>query len=145
MPDARAPSALNVTGPSLILIMRYDPTGLAWCELDEAAAVSWVVDAAAPTTTQPVPVIIGPWPTPPPNTAPVVSPAWIAREFAIRFVEPSTATRGDLPTLLTFIATNNGAQRKLWCKFEDWGMATAFQAWATSHPSLALTEAPGAA
>jgi hypothetical protein len=52
--------------------------------------------------------------------------------------------RGSVLEFFTFIATNNDATRKIYADFSDVGLMADFNAWAISHPDLALNEVPEA-
>lgn len=130
---------------SLLLTCEYNPrdwdgvaTGLAWAILHDNPVIAWLVD---PTCTDPVqPVILGSMAGAPPETAPVISPAWASVSGDTVYV-PDT-WRGSATEFFTYIASNNGAQRPIYAKFADNTLAAAWDSWANAHASLALKEPP---
>jgi hypothetical protein len=50
--------------------------------------------------------------------------------------------RGTMAEMLTFIATNNDAKRKIYTNFADTSLITAWREWMSANPALALTEMP---
>src|SRR5262249_12527439 len=100
--------------------------------------LAWLVDETG--AEPPAPSIVGTLPPAAPNTSPVVSPAWTVREGQTFFI-PDIA-RGSLSDMLTFVATNNGAQRKAYCNLADPALVAEGRQWAEAHPQLALSAPP---
>ena len=116
----------------------YDPTGLAWVMLFDNTVLAWIVDEAGPTPARPV--ILGSLAPPAPDTTPIFSPQWAARD-AWEFLVPDIA-RGAPGDFFTFLATNNGARRPIFANFSDSGLISDFNAWGRAHPALWLQEVP---
>ena len=130
-----------VTG-SLLVTFQYGPddTGLGWAIAMDNPVLAWLIDET--NTAEPVPVILGSHPPPPPypDTAPVVSPPWAVREGSTWFV-PNVA-RGSSSLMFTAIATNNGARRPIYSNFADPTLAAEWRQWAEQNPTLALATPP---
>jgi len=131
-----------VTG-SLLVSCVYDATGLAYCMMFDNAVLAWVIDVGGGVAPQPV--ILGSMAPAPPQTAPVISPAWVVREGGPSglFFVPDIA-RGTPQQMFTALATNNGAARKLYANFADPALVEAFKQWGSAHPDLYLETAPDA-
>jgi len=119
-----------------LISVNYDPTGLAWADMFDNVVLGWAVDDA---TAVPLPVIIGSLPPAAPATDPVVSPQWA------NLWEDATGSgnvlipdiwRGNLMGLFDWLATNNGATRKVRGNFVKDALATAWGQWAAQHPDL---------
>jgi hypothetical protein len=89
----------------------------------------------------PRPVVIGSLPDTAPNTDPVVSPQWAVRQGLTYFLQDNMA-RGGSAELFSFLATNNGARRKLYADFADTALRQEFIAWGQANPVLYLTDPP---
>lgn len=113
-------------------------TGLAWAILHDNPVMAWIVDATS--AEPPKPVILGSLPPAPPETAPVVSPAWASFTKGELYV-PDT-WRGELVEFFDYVASNNGVQRPVYANFADDGLATEWNNWAARNPTLALKEPP---
>jgi hypothetical protein len=112
--------------------------GLGWVILYDNRVLCWIID----TTDQnrPVPSIIGSMPPKAGDTGDVKSPLWAVRDEQVMKVPDMW--RGTINEFFTFIATNNGATRKLFADFSDIGLASEFNAWVSRNPGLGLTEPP---
>jgi hypothetical protein len=130
----------------VLLSVEYDSTGLAWCRLYDNQIVGWEVDDTG--AGEPQPQIIGQLPTLAPDTAPVLSPQWGAivgpgGVFAGYPVNPPVllpggpgAWRGPFEDFLDWLATNNGAQRRLESRLSISAAAiNSFNRWAGLHPT----------
>ena len=130
---------------AMVITCEYNPrewdgisTGLAWAILHDNPVMAWLID---PTCTDPVqPVILGSMAGPPPDTSPVVSPAWASISGDTVFV-PDT-WRGQAMDFFTYVATNAEVHRPIYAKFADNTLAAAWDSWANAHPDLALKEPP---
>lgn len=100
----------------LIISMDYSPDALAWVDLYDNRCLGWNVDDATPPGHEAIPVIVGQLPTDrSKDTLPVLSPQWVENtEDAI--IVPDL-WRGSVFDFFTWLATNNGANRKLRAKF----------------------------
>lgn len=137
-----AQSTIAAFPGALMLGFDYDPTGLEWVVVRDSYVLAWVTDLSL--IGPPEPVFLGPVPVGnPPDTGDVVSPPYVARAggAGTPFVVPRTTLRGDAHTVLNFIASNNGAQRYVYCDFADPMLIGAWREWAQNNP-LALTEVP---
>jgi hypothetical protein len=128
-----------VTG-SMLLSFEYDPTGLEWAILHDNPVLAWVVDEAG--TTNPKPIILGSLPPAAADTGEVLSPAFAAREGgpAGTWFIPDMV-RGTASELFNFIASNNGADRKLYANFADTSLIESWNQWVFNN-SQALIEKP---
>lgn len=127
-----------VTGSVLITCEYDEATGLEYCILHDNPVLAWLVDETGAVL--PTPVILGSLAPAPPDTAPVISPPWAVMEGNMIFV-PDTV-RGSLDELLSWLAMNNGARRKIYANFAETSLAYGFKQWATINPTLALSEPP---
>ena len=144
-------AAIPNTDGSAIITFEYDPTGLAWCIMRDNPCVGWGVDPEALTPQAPnkpepvaaIPIIAGEMPEAPPDTAPVLSPSWAQFVPAINGVfVPDTRSRGSLVDMFEFVASNNGADRKLWAEFASPQIAAEYSNWRARFPSHALDAKP---
>src|SRR5215203_3066159 len=83
------PAAQN----QLLIILKYDATGMEWVDLFDNVLVGWVVDDSgsqssgpAPQSFEPAPRAIGSLPPLAPDTAPVISPQWAVMMPEVVFV-----------------------------------------------------------
>jgi len=112
--------------------------GEVWVILHDNPVLAWAVDETGATPV--VPVILGSMGTPPPDTAPVLSPPWVVNEDDYLFA-PDMA-RGAAAEFFYWLATNNGATRQLYAKFANTKLAVEWNQWASSNPKLALSAPP---
>jgi hypothetical protein len=150
MSDAQAsPSVNHVTPPpqpTILVNCEYNsqpyedrPVGLGWVILYDNRVLCWIID----TTNQrkPIPAIIGSMPPPvAADTAPVKSPLWAVRDEQV--IKVPDMWRGSIQEFFTWIATNNGATRKVFADFSDVGLAADFAAWVGHNPGLGLSGPP---
>jgi hypothetical protein len=94
-----------------IITLNYDGSGLGWVDLWDNAIIAWVIDAND-VSVGPSPRILGTFPPAPPDTSPVLTPSWAAITRAGNVFVADT-WRGTFYDFLTWLATNNGAQRKV--------------------------------
>lgn len=129
-----------VTG-SLLVSCLYDSTGKEWCMMFDNAVLAWQIDATG--AVPPQPVIVGTPAPEPPDTSPIVSPAWVVREGGPTgvFFAPDIA-RGTAHEMFSALATNNGARRPLYANFADTSLIQSFAEWSGAHPDLVLSEPP---
>lgn len=115
--------------------------GADWVILHDNPVMSWIIDEAG--ATPPIPVILGSMPLAPPDTGEVASPPWAVRDKSGIFV-PDTM-RGSPNEFFNFVASNNGATRKLYAEFMDTNMAIAWNEWSSVNPEIALKDPPNIA
>ena len=117
-----------------LLVMTYDATGLATVHVDGWPLLGWNMDATNPINPQPV-TIGNPLAGTPPNTGAIKSPEWayVVSEDAVYV--PDT-WRGTLAEFFTWLATNNGANRKVSTWFTFPRVANAWNIWARENPDL---------
>jgi hypothetical protein len=125
---------------SAIIGCYYDPTGLAWVSLRDNQTLAWMVDQNNPQAV-PTPVVVGTLPTSGPGTGAVVSPPWVQVFPNGQAVVPDVF-RGSIAEMLTWIATNNGAQRQIYGDFNSTVVAIGWNQWAANNPTLVLPDAP---
>jgi hypothetical protein len=124
-----------------IITLNYDGSGLGWVDLWDNAIIAWVIDAND-VSVGPSPRILGTFPPAPPDTSPVLTPSWVAITRAGNVFVPDT-WRGTFYDFLTWLATNNGAQRKVIGNgLRRSRVAESYRTWATNHPNLALDNYP---
>jgi hypothetical protein len=132
-------SSVPASGYSIISL-EYDATGLAWADMWDNEVLSWVIDQSGSVGA--TPIIIGSLPPPAPDTDPVVSPQWIAvGEGNGRVIIPDL-WRGDLNSLFTYLATNNGATRKLRGNFVRPQIDNQWRIWVSQNPDLVWDGTP---
>jgi hypothetical protein len=115
----------------IIVSCNYDPTGLEWVDLFDNPALGWLVDE---DTSEAVPVVVGTAPPPAADTGAVLSPTWA--HFADESLYVPDVWRGQLIDFFTWLATNNGAQRKVRANFRSGRLKTAMEQWGQQNPSL---------
>jgi hypothetical protein len=79
-------------------------------------------------------VIVGTLPPVAPETGPIISPQWAAVQGS--FVTVADRWRGDLDQFFSWLATNNGARRRLRSNFLSELAGTRWVAWASRYPAL---------
>jgi hypothetical protein len=122
------PNAVAAVADTLLISMNYDPTGLAWVDLFDNPILGWVIDETG--AVGPQPAILGVLPPPAPDTAPIFSPQWAHLQIAV-FVPD--LWRGSIHDFFTWLASNNGAERKVRGLFVDGKLSNAWRSWATGH------------
>ena len=85
-------------------------------------------------TYEAAPVIVGTAPPPAPDTGGIQSPKWA--HFADESLYVPDVWRGQLIDFFTFLATNNGAQRKVRANFRSGRLKGAMDQWSTLNPTL---------
>lgn len=118
----------------IVISFEYEPeSGVLWADMWDNHVLGWVSDLTTGIPAQPV--VIGGLPDfPAIDTAPVVTPEW-ASVRGIEAIAPNQ-WRGPLYDLFTFLATNNGAQRKLRGNFADATVSNTWDRWAGDHADL---------
>jgi hypothetical protein len=114
----------------------YGDPGLVWVILHDNDILGWTVGEPV------VPIILGSLPPAAPATDPILSPVWAQYSNGTVFVPD--LWRGALAAFFTHIATNNGAQRKVYANFYTSELASAWRQWAGGNP-LALSKPPNVA
>jgi hypothetical protein len=124
-----------------IISCNYDPTGLAAVDLFDNPVMGWLIDetqsARSAVAVPPIvemPIITGTMPPAAEATGAILSPQW-AHVVADSVYVPD-AWRGRLSDFFTWIATNNGAQRKVRGNFRNSSLNYALATWAASNPAL---------
>lgn len=145
-PSATPTQVIPPPQPTILVNCEYNPfpwqgmgPGLGWVILYDNRVLGWIVD----TTTGgklPIPSIIGSMPPKAGDTGDVKSPLWAVRDEQIMKIPDMW--RGSVAEFFTFLATNNGATRKLFADFSDVGLRHEFDAWSAGNPGIALTEPP---
>jgi hypothetical protein len=138
MPDINltAVSASIMSGVAGGLItLTYDVTGLANVTACAWPLIGWAFDPA--NAINPIPIVMGNPLLTPPATGAILSPPWahVIDENAI-YVPTPISWRGTLGQLLTWLATNNGAHRKIIGQFTVPPLSNAYQTWARANASL---------
>jgi hypothetical protein len=148
-------------GEIIILSVEYAEDGLTWAMLWDNHALGWLVsELVAPDEPPPVrgeprtarkpsvtgshapqPIILGSLAAPAPDTTPVISPQWGKFDAPVVFI-PDMG-RMLLPDFLTWLATNNGAKRKLgsMLALSD-PLKNGYEQWAVMNPDLAFSGTP---
>jgi hypothetical protein len=122
-----------------LITMVYDPTGLATVTVCAWPIIGWTFDVSNPIN--PAPIVMGNPVAVPPATGAILSPPWahVVNEFAI-YIPASSSTvggwRGTLGQLLTWLATNNNAKRKIIGQFTVPPLSNAYNDWARANQSL---------
>jgi hypothetical protein len=73
-----------IPGSGVVVTVEYSPDSVSWARLYDNWVLGWLVDEnmpvpmkPAPTVSpEPDPLIVGSFPAPAPDTAPIVSPQW---------------------------------------------------------------------
>jgi hypothetical protein len=141
--------AVMVASADLLISIEYNdaPTddgaeiALGWAILHDNPVLGWGIDETG--ATPPVPIILGSMPPAAPATDPIASPLWAVRDKGTLYI-PDMA-RGSANELFNFVATNNGATRKLYADFADTNMATAWNEWCRVNPTLFYETPPNIA
>jgi hypothetical protein len=133
----------------IIVSIEYPADGLKWVRLYDNHALGWIVDEtmpvpmkpAPPVSPQPYPLIVGSFPTPAPDTSPIISPQWC------KCVGPNILVpdlwRGTILEFFAWLATNNGARRPIGANFVLHStLLNNYAAWAQSNPDLAFSGPP---
>jgi hypothetical protein len=133
-------TAFPATDKSVLITCEYNDapvgdvgTGLAWVILHDNDILGWMI--GEPVT----PIILGSMPAAAPATDPILSPAWGQYTGGMVFVPDKW--RGALAAFFSHVATNNGAQRKVYADFYSPDIASAWRQWAGGNP-LALSSPP---
>lgn len=115
----------------LIISMDYSPNALDWADLYDNRCIAWEADVGAPV----IPVVVGKLPTDrSADTPPVISPQWV--DCSQESVIVPDLWRGSLYDFFTWLATNNGATRKLRGKFLNNQIVATWESWKARNPNL---------
>jgi hypothetical protein len=126
---AAVPSMAN----EAVISVNYDPTGLVWADMFDNHVVAWIVDEVEPQSFEPAPRILGSLPPAPPDTAPVLSPQW-GLVLSQGMVYVPDQVRLPVHQFFDWLATNNGARRKLRGLFSQQFLGTTWIDWAAANP-----------
>jgi hypothetical protein len=136
-----APMAVPPQSGEGLITVNYDGTGLEWVDLWDNTVLCWVIDANAKEQAA-EPRILGTFPPAAPETSPIISPSWASVAVSGIVYVPDT-WRGRLEDFFTWLATNNGAQRKVIGKgISAQKIRETYRIWASNHPDLALADYP---
>jgi hypothetical protein len=143
--------ALPAYADLIIVSVEYAANGLDWARLYDNHALGWLIDEttpipadmadtrAPPHTTgahAPFPIILGSLPVPAPPTAPIQSPQWCKFVNSAMLIADG-GRFSSLSDFLTWLATNNGAQRLLQSQFIiESALIDGFTDWAYTHTDL---------
>jgi len=115
----------------LVLSFEYDPaTPATWVDMWDNDLVCWLVDESG--AAEPIPAVIGKLPPVRTETAPLESPQWVTSWYG-GIIAPDL-WRGSLDDFFTWLATANGANRRLRGNFMSPAVANAWQVWADRNP-----------
>ena len=132
----------------VLISCNYDATGLEWVDLFDNPVLGWVVDettlASLPIDGPvppfgEVPIIVGALPPAPAATTPILSPQWA--HFSNGRIYVPNLWRGTIADFLTWIATNNGANRKVRGNFSDPNLVNVMYEW-KAHNAELFNETP---
>ena len=116
----------------IILSMDYSDEDVV--EVFDTRCLGWIVDELR--RGDPRPITIGGLPPEADEaSSPVRSPQWAGLHEDR--VDVPELWRGKLPDFFTWLATNNGAERRLHSNFESLTVSNIFDQWATQNPDLA--------
>lgn len=140
-PEEPMAQAIPSTTDEMLVSCTYDSTGLAYVNLIDNHLIGWVVDTTMPPESPPAPAVVGGLPAAAPDTDPVISPQWVV---VVRSLDGATLVpgtwRGTFFEFLTWIATNNGASRRVGGSLLRHQLLTgAFSSWAAVNPDLVWT------
>jgi hypothetical protein len=135
------PAAPNV----LIIALEYSSDGASSARLTDHQCLSWLVDPGVAYPSPSKPVVAGGLPAPAPDTAPVLSPQWAKVIGSGPMVEvPDLKWRGNADAFFTWLATNNGATRKLEKAIGlNAALYNSFDSWARNNPDLVKSAEDG--
>jgi hypothetical protein len=136
-PRAATPSVLGDQGGLISCL--YDATGLATVTVAAWPIIGWAFDMANPIN--PAPVVMGNPLTTPPSTGAILSPPWAYVLDENACYVPTTGVvgtgwRGTFAQLLTWLATNNNAHRKIIGQFAVPPLSNAYAQWARDNKAL---------
>jgi hypothetical protein len=119
----------DIGGGKLITFLYHEDSVLMF----DNPVQAWIVDetGAAPAK----PVILGELPPEAGDTGDIQSPQWA--QFVGNAVYIPDKLRTSVAGLFTFLATNNGAHRKLWPEFMDPMLQGFYNQWKEGNPDLA--------
>ncbi len=123
--------AINGYPQDIIVSCNYDQTGLEWVDLFDNPPLGWLVDEATGLTT---PVVTGTLPPKAPATGAILSPQWV--HVHIDNVYVPDMWRGGGMNFFTWMASNNGAVRKVRGNFMSSSLASALNTWAQQNPGM---------
>ena len=117
--------------------------GTDWVDLFDNPVLGWLVDETAVTSLKvgdPVPpmnefpVITGTMPPAAPANGAIISPQWVHQVDDDVYVPD--AWRGSVVEFFTWLATNNGAQRKVRGNFRTSRLKGAMDVWSANNQAL---------
>jgi len=134
----KAPVDVTSTSAGAVLLaITYDATGLVSAAIVSTPLVAWVYDNANPAAGA-TPVGASPMPPMPPSTGAVISPqcaiAW--SNDAVWTLDGVFVFVGTFPDFLTWLATNNGANRTLSARLATTPLVNAWNQWRRINPTL---------
>jgi hypothetical protein len=129
-----AAQVISDTSLEFLLSIEYDGTALAWCRVYDNPILGWIVDDTGAVAAKPV--IVGQLPTVAAAHPPIVSPQWTKIVGGDSVLVPDL-WRGSLPAFFTWLATNNGANRKVGSRLTTDAALNAWTIWARDNPTRA--------
>jgi hypothetical protein len=124
---------LTIAGDPSQTIVSCNYVGADAVDLFDNPTLGWLVDETSGEP--PTPVITGTLPPPAPSDAGAfLSPQWAHLTDSGIFVPD--AWRGPVYDFFTWIATNNGAKRRVRGNFSDTRLIYALTSWAQQNPAL---------
>lgn len=134
----RAPSSPSSVVEDLasVLVMTYDPTGTQWVRVSSWPIIAWTYDLSNPVN--PKPMTIGNPIKTPPSTGAIASPAWAycLGPDAVFVSDEFDEWRGTLAEFFDWIATNNGASRKVDAWFTWPALLNVWNKWSYGKPGI---------
>ena len=127
------PLVVPSTRDEVLIVANYDPTGLEWVDLFDNHLLAWIIDETE--TTEPKPSAIGSLPPAAPDTSPILSPQWAVGVLATVYVPD--VWRGSFSEFLTWLATNNDAERQVGGKgLRLPELQNQYRTWSNANPRL---------
>ena len=127
-------NVLPSTDVDSIFSMEYDATFLEWAKPWENTVFGWGVDIA--DLTHPEPIILGSMGIVPPDTSPIITPYWAWCRAKNDVVVVPDLWRGNAVEFFIWLATNNGAKRKV--GNATLSLRSAYDNFRRHYPDLAL-------
>jgi hypothetical protein len=128
------------TQNELLITIAYDNKGTDWADLKDNHILAWVIDSnEPPNPPEPRSITVYPYSENPPITEPIVTPNW-----AVGFIDTIYVPdifRGSPLEFYTWLATNNGAQRKVGgANLRNEQLVNTFDQWSRQNPNLVYTK-----
>ena len=124
----------DIGGGKLITFLYHEDSVLMF----DNPVQAWIVDETGATPAKPI--ILGELPPAAGDTGDIQSPQWA--QFVGNAVYIPDKLRTSVAGLFTYLATNNGARRKLWPEFMDPTLNGFYNQWREGNPDLAAPYNP---